>query len=267
MIRLSSPRGHARARQIMGILALLWACSFLMPQGVVPATAAITDVEDVLLIDGLENNTFTWRLDKALGIFAAEDLHPGNYLKAKVTYADPVNLRYDAEYFTLAWGNISYLPVSNITNSEFFFVKRHWTNVSVYMILPRCIDYWKDDNLVGSKLEIDYQPEFIHGYFIDTVTIRCEWNATNWYRAKFSRAEGILLKMDIQVDVPGGSDEGEDLRGHLLIDHDTQSYTFALTLWHYVIWFLVVLGSVLTVIMVISIIVSRRKAAAMRLNY
>ncbi len=267
MIRLSLPRGHSKTRQVIGILAVLWVCSFILPQGITPATAIITDVEDVLIIDGLENNTYTWRLDKALGFFAADDLHPGNLLKAKVNYADPVNLRYDQEYFMLAWGNTSFIQVSNITNSQYFFVKRHWTNVTQFMIFPQCVSYWKNVALVGSKMEIVYQPEFIHGNFIDTVIIKCEWNATNWFRAKFSRAEGILLQLDVQVYAPNGVAEGEDLRGNLLINHDSQTYAFALTLWHWIIWFLIILGSVLTVIMVISVIVSRRKAAAMRLNY
>ncbi len=266
MNRVSKPRWRVKKQQIVGILALLWACTFIMPQGVVPA-AAIMDVEDIIIIEGLENNTYTWRLDKALGIFAADDLHPGNMLQAKVTEADPVHFDYLADYYILAWGNTTYIPVSSITNSQYFFVERHWTNVSRFMILPQCISYWQNDNLVGAQMEIKYAPEFIHGNFIDTVTIQCNWNETNWFRAKFTRAEGILLTLDVKVLVPGGLGEGQDLRGDLIINHDSQSYGYTLTLWHWVIWFLVIVGSVVAVIMVISILVSRRKAAAMRLNY
>lgn len=266
MNRLFGPRRHSRARQVIGILTLLWACSFIVSNGISPAIG-ITDVEDVLIIDSLENNTYTWRLDKALGIFAANDLHPGNLLKAKVINADQVNLRYDVEYYMEAWGNSTFNAVSNITNSQYFFVMRHWTNISQFTVLPQCIAYWNEVSAIGSKLEIVYGPEFIHGDFIDTVTIKCEWNATNWFRVKFSRAEGILLQLDIQVYVPNALGVNQDLRGNLLINHDSQTYTFALTIWHYIIWFAVIVAAVLTVVTVISIIVSRRKAAAMRLNY
>ncbi len=266
MNRSSLPRRRVPRKQVIGILALLCACTFVIPCGIVPA-AAILDVEDILIVDGLENNTFTWQVEKALGYFAADDLHPGNNLQAEVIYADAVNLRYLASYYTLAWGNTSYTQVDNITNSQYLFVKRHWTNVSQFMIQPQCISYWDDDTLVGTNTEIVYAPEFIHGYFIDTVTIQCNWNETNWFRAKFSRAEGILLALNIKVYVPNGLGEGIDLRGDLVINHVGQTYQFALTLWHWVIWFLVIMGSVLAVIIIISIVASRRKAAAMRLNY
>src|SRR5271157_966552 len=248
-------------QKIVIILAVLMAAVSILPQ-VFRSGAALQNVEDVLMIPGLENNTFTWSVDKAFGIFADPNYHVGNTIQARVVSADTIHYNYTSTFQVLGWGNTSYFPLGNVTYQSYYFVARSWVNVSQQMLLNDTQAYWKNTTAVGQSISYTYQTEFIENALIDTVQINIDLNDTNWFHLKYSQAEGVLLSIDVHVRVPDGVSPGVPLTGDFQLTHTGQTYPFAVTAWNYIFWFAIIFGIVIVILSGFSIVFTGMQEAA-----
>jgi MFS family permease len=122
-------------------------------------------------------------------------------------------------------------------------------------LLTTAQSFWPENiSQAGASIQYIYQTQFVENVLIDTVQIDCDLNSTNYFHLEYSRAEGILLSMDVEVDVPGGLMPGVDLLGSFQLTQVSQSYSFAPSTWNYVFWFAIIFGLVIVVLSGFSIV-------------
>jgi hypothetical protein len=117
---------------------------------------------------------------------------------------------------------------------------------------------------------IKFETENIwHGAnYITVMHIDIDIDADNYNHMTYTLAEGLLLERDTSIKIQNGTGINEPLTGSYKLEivdfHDFQP---AVGIWHWVIWFFIVFGSIMTLIITISVIVNRRQRRLLQMDY
>lgn len=221
---------------------------------------AQSDSETPLIVSSLNQKDLIWTVEDSMGIFAEDGYHPLDRIKFEVFSTDGVNKKYIVNASDSSW--ITY-PEQNwevdesVTESDYKLIPRDWYSAARDIYSVEDSEYWLTIAELRSTYTIDYSDVFIGGKLINIVTIEIRINDTNYDVATYTRAEGILLSRHTVVETT--DDEGDPLTGEFLITLTSFSGDFAVSFWHYVVWFAIIFVGVLVLVAILSFVLAKRQ--------
>ena len=217
------------------------------------------EAEAEQFITSLENQTITWQIDDAYGIFGDFNYHPNAMLRYYVHEVDSVHSRYEVNESRFSWTTLTWGNWSNAKLPNFYLIKRDWGGFAINVLLNNDSMYWGNKDFIDETYSAVPADEWVNGVLTSTITISYRMNATNYDIAKYTRAEGILLSREFSVNIINGTGPNEDLVGYFKVSYHSSTIGLAISFWHWIIWFLIILGIVFVVLLILSTIISRRK--------
>ena len=121
-----------------------------------------------------------------------------------------------------------------------------------------------------------YNTIWYRSRLITTMEISIELDKNNYERLVYTRAEGVLLSRKTNILIFNGTRKDYQgltrdfpfaISGNLdieLFDFDTE---FAVSFWHYVVWFLIIMGIIFASIIAISVILRMRERKFATMDY
>ncbi|GAB4321934.1 MAG: hypothetical protein Kow0069_26460 [Promethearchaeota archaeon] len=283
---------------------MILACLATLASFGVPRAAGFNEYvyESDLVAEKLLHKTVTWRIDRAFGYFADLDLHQDSLVRLEVTNVSEADGRFVVTQRTKEWLDIDWSAASlpfelvdygvdyadehqsseNITNYRenfifdrgnysdtvqpfwFLVTPKYWSHVAMAVSLGYEGMELNDWGTYESRLEnttITVENEWFDLQFIDVVTIRMQVDEDNYEYLKFSRAEGLLLTRRVHIRDSSG------VTGDFQITLVDKNFAFDYSPWYYVVLFAIIFGSIMTVAIVISVLISRRKERQRKLDY
>ncbi|MHA1274459.1 MAG: hypothetical protein ACTSQJ_03270 [Promethearchaeota archaeon] len=223
------------------------------------------DKENVLMIDKLNDEEIVWEVLNATGIFSDSSVigyegfsDVGDLAKMKVTEVNAKKEKYYVDVSYKPWWGTEFVNVDdNDYHSGCFIVPRDWKQAGLDYGL-----YWTGEKKAEEAMTITYHSQWwsintsrwTNINLINVVKISITLNETNYDEMIYSQAEGILLSRDIRVNAADGK-----YRGMYSIRIRRYSGILSQSPWYYVIISLTLFGLILTVIIIISILIQRRK--------
>ncbi|MHA1820916.1 MAG: hypothetical protein ACTSVC_10620 [Promethearchaeota archaeon] len=202
-----------------------------------------------------------------MGVFAKDNIHPHDMYRYYVYRVDGIAKTYLVNKSFASWTDGEFSDYSNATSPDYFLIIRDWYSAARDIFAVNDSAYWNTTAELRSMYTIDYKDELIGAQLINTVTISFYFNETNYDIIKYTRAEGILLSREVKIDVQDKYGPGQDMMGEFKITLHDFDGGFEVSFWTYVIWFFVIFGIIMGLIITISVLISRRQEKLKNIDY
>lgn len=116
-------------------------------------------------------------------------------------------------------------------------------------------------------INVTFHNEWFKSRYITTVHINFKIDERNYCSIRYAREEGLLLDSNYNIYIINGSNYGNALTGTMRMELQDFSIELKPTIWNYVIWFAIIFGGIMIVIITISILVNRHQKKLNMLDY
>lgn len=212
------------------------------------------DYDDPQMVERLYNTEITWKIVNMSGIFADEDLQPGDLIRYRVRQVNTKEDVYKVSVANKKWSDNEFGDYSDSQDSDYYLARRHWGEIAVENFILPAAEYWGNAKDVDAGYDLTMQTEWFEWRMMNTATITIVMNETNYDTIKYSREEGILLSRTTAVN----ANEGK-IRGYIKIEFVSFSGYLALSPWFYIIVVATIVGLIAIVVIVIGLLIQRRK--------
>ena len=227
--------------------------------------------------------------ESSLNVLSIANLSDISILKSMNVQGSPKNFIIDGEYGFLASYNagvysfsVGDLSISSNYKLDHLYVEiddftisgQDWVNI-INIIGDYAWDEIYDDyieffelSLISHYTDLRYDSIWYNGNYITVVVIDVVLDEDNYDHLVYSREEGLLLSRETQVNILNGSGINLPLRGNLDIELiDMGDFNLAVSPWHYIIYFAISVVSIIILVTIISVLVSRRQKRLQNLDY
>lgn len=170
----------------------------------------------------------------------------------------------------------AYVKAKGINN-----VGTNWTGIQILEYLNSIPGFWssylaKDieeftftyvSSPVNGIMKITYSDEWFQNRLINMVNIQIKLDESNYDILKYTRSEGILIQRDTKIFIEKAGNYGNPLTGSFAVELQSYSKELIPSFWTYIIWFAIIFGIVMGLIIFISIMVNRRQRKLRELDY
>lgn len=212
------------------------------------------DYDEPIMVESLYNTEMTWRIVNMSGIFADEDLQPGDLIRYQVTQVNTKDNIYKVKVAKKSWGENDFDDYSDSQDADYYLGKRHWGELAVENFILPAAEYWGSADEVDKQYELTFQTEWYDWKMMNTATINLKMNESNYDIIKYSREEGILLSRTTAVNTHDG-----ETRGYIKVEFVSFSGFLALSPWFYIIVVATIVGLIALVVIIIGLLIQRRK--------
>ncbi len=188
------------------------------------------EVDEPLMRDYLEGQTYTYEVQSSFGVYASHDIHAGNQFRIRVSEVDINNTQYRVERTWLNWTDDHWSTIPQELNDSIYVVPTDWGTLAREMIIPQNIHYFArhpkmlelyrrdyphafDQNLTGQEIlnELNEDPffwessfgitlinfakfQFDH-YYVENAGVTFEYER-DWYQGRFTDFVILTIYID-----------------------------------------------------------------------